>query len=220
MNPITLFIVDDHQMVIDGLAALLADEPNISVIGTALNGKELQELLPSTQPDIILLDISMPVMDGKKASRWIKANFPQVKIIILTMHQDLRNIQTLLRIGVNGYLLKGSGKDVLVKAIETVAKGKTFHDDDVFDIIIGGEDPPGGNPDMFRLTPREMEIVCLISKGLRSQDIAEKLFISPQTVLSHRKNILSKGRAYLPITNMTSLTIYLGDRGMLSCGDK
>lgn len=211
-------IVDDHQMVIQGLEALLAGEPEIEVIGTALNGAELQVLLAEKQPDVILLDVSMPIMNGKEAARWLKGKFPEVKILILTMHQELKNIKTLLKIGVEGYLLKGSGKDELMDAIFKVAGGESYREKRVMDIIINEiipSDEP--NPDLFELTPREMEIVCWVSKGLKSQEIAEKLFISPQTVLSHRKNILSKAKANLPVRNMAGLVAYLSDKGLLHC---
>lgn len=219
MNPIKLFIVDDYQMLIDGFSALLAGESEVEVIGTAQNGLELQKLLSNKQPDVILLDVSMPVMNGKEAARWLKEKFPEVKILILTMHQELSNIKTLLKIGVDGYLLKGSGKDELMEAIFKVASGESYQDKRVIDILINDiipSDQP--NPDLFELTPREMEIVCLISKGLKSQEIAEKLFISPQTVLSHRKNILSKAKGNLQIRNMAALISYLSDQGLLNCG--
>lgn len=212
-------IVDDHQMVIDGLSALLLGEQDVEVIGTAQNGAELQLLLAEKQPDLILLDVSMPVMNGKEAARWLKGQYPTVKILILTMHQELRNIKTLLKIGVDGYLLKGSGKDELMDAILTVASEQNYRDKRVVDILMDdliGHSYP--NAALFELTPREMEIVCLISKGSKSQEIAEKLFISPQTVLSHRKNILSKAKADLEIRNMAALVAYLGDQGLLQCG--
>lgn len=218
-NPTKLIIVDDHQMVIDGLSALLVGEQEIEVIGSAQNGVELQLLLADKQPDLILLDISMPVMNGKESARWLKEKFPDVKILILTMHQELSNIKTLLKIGVDGYLLKGSGKDELMDAILTVAGGELYHDKRVVEILIldiSISDQP--NPDLFELTPREMQIVCWISKGSKSQEIAEKLFISPQTVLSHRKNILSKAKANLPVRNMAGLISYLSGEGLLHCG--
>lgn len=219
MKPIKIMIVDDHQMVIDGLSALLLGEQDVEVIGTAQNGAELQLLLAEKQPDLILLDVSMPVMNGKEAARWLKGQYPTVKILILTMHQELRNIKTLLKIGVDGYLLKGSGKDELMDAILTVASEQNYRDKRVVDILMDdliGHSYP--NAALFELTPREMEIVCLISKGSKSQEIAEKLFISPQTVLSHRKNILSKAKADLEIRNMAALVAYLGDQGLLQCG--
>lgn len=219
MNPIKVIIVDDYQMLLDGFSALLAGESEVEVIGTAENGLELQDLLKEKQPDVILLDISMPVMNGKETARWLKDKFPDVKILILTIHQELSNIKTLLKIGVDGYLLKGSGKDELMDAILTIAGGEAYHDKRVVDILLHElvvSDQP--NPDLFELTHREMEIVCLISKGLKSQEIAEKLFISPQTVLSHRKNMLSKAKANLSVRNMAALVGYLSDQGLLNCG--
>jgi len=163
-----------------------------------------------------LLDISMPEMDGKEAAKWMKENYPEIKVVILTVHQELRFIKHLLRIGVNGYLLKDSGKAELMEAIQTVAEGGFYRDNRVNDILVEDlNNKKSPNAALFELTRREIEIVGLISQGLKSQQIAEKLFISPQTVLSHRKSILSKARSYLEIPNMAGLVTYLTNQGML-----
>lgn len=209
-------IVDDHQMVIQGLQALLTDEQEVEVIGHALNGKELQKALTEKQPDLILLDISMPEMDGKEAAKWMKEEYPEIKVVILTVHQELRVIKRLLKIGVNGYLLKDSGKAELMDAILTAAAGEMYRDKRVVNLLVDDLlEKKSPNAALFELTPRETEIVGLISQGLKSQQIAEKLFISPQTVLSHRKSILSKARSYLEIPNMAGLVTYLTNQGML-----
>lgn len=218
MNPIKLIIVDDFQMLIDGFSALLAGEPEVEVIGSALNGKELQQVLTQKQPDLILLDIEMPEMDGKEAAKWMKKNHPEIKILILTVHQEIGYIKQLLKLGVDGYLLKDSGKEELMDAIETISSGKSYHDKRVEKILIedlASREYP--NAALFQLTPREMEIVCLISEGLTSQKIAGDLHISPQTVLCHRKNILNKARQDLEVPNMAALVKYLTNRGMLDC---
>lgn len=215
---INLIITDDHQMVVQGLIALLQGEDDLKIVGTANNGQELQSLLETTRADVILLDISMPGMDGKEAATWLKANHPEIAILMLTMHAEIRYIKSLLRIGVEGYLLKGSGKEELIEAIQTVAEGHSYHDQQVTNILV--EDIRSGNKpanaDLFELTNREKEIVQLISKGFTSHEIADQLFIAAETVSTHRRNILSKGRACLEIRNMAGLISYLKDKGLIN----
>lgn len=218
MSPFKLIIVDDFQLLIDGFSALLDGEAEVEVIGSALNGKELQQVLAEKLPDLILLDIEMPEMNGKETAKWMKEMHPEIKILILTVHQEIWHIKQLLKIGVHGYLLKDCGKAELMDAILTVANGGLYRDKRVEDILVddllGNKHP---NAALFQLTPREKEIVCLVSEGLTSEKIASELHISPLTVLSHRKSILSKARSNLEIPNMPALVKYLTNRGMLDC---
>lgn len=216
---IKLFVVDDHPIFIDGISGLLKDTPGFSIIGSANNGQELLEKIASNQPDIILMDINMPVMDGIEATKEVKRLYPNIKVIMLTMFNEIRFIKELLEIGAKGYVLKNISRDDLVKAIETVHSGKPFLDSAVQEKVITSMssvdeeeiDEKEADSMVQNITSRELEILQLIALGLTSQDISTKLFISKNTVETHRKNLLAK----LNVKNTASLLKFAYKKGLV-----
>jgi len=194
---IKVLVVDDHKIVRDGIKVLLQDEPDIKVVGEAVNGKHALELIPKVKPDLMIIDINMPVMNGIDCTREVAKDHPSVKILALTMLNELEHIKKMIAAGAGGYLLKNSGKDELIEAIKTVISGENYFSDEVKNIImmnmvkgktlnrkIQGEQVP--------LTNREKDVLKYIVKEYTNQEIAEKLFISVRTVDAHRRTLLEK----------------------------
>jgi len=198
MEEINVFVVDDHQIFLDGIVSLLDDEPNIKIVGTAHNGKEAIDRIKTSKVDVVLMDINMPEMDGIEATKQLKKIKPDIKILMLTMHSEARFIKECLEIGAKGYVMKNISKDDLLKAIDTVNQDKSYLDSDSQEKLISSmsnsdeEDTRNYDELAAQITQRELEILQLIALGLTSQDIATKLFISKNTVETHRKNMLAK----------------------------
>jgi DNA-binding NarL/FixJ family response regulator len=198
MEEINVFVVDDHQIFLDGIVSLLDDEPNIKIVGTAHNGKEAIDRIKTSKVDVVLMDINMPEMDGIEATKQLKKINPDIKILMLTMHSEARFIKECLEIGAKGYVMKNISKDDLLKAIDTVNQDKSYLDADSQEKLISSmsnsdeEDTRNYDELAAQITQRELEILQLIALGLTSQDIATKLFISKNTVETHRKNMLAK----------------------------
>ncbi|HPA36603.1 MAG TPA: response regulator transcription factor [Chitinophagales bacterium] len=218
MQNINVFVVDDHQIFLDGIVSLLDDEPNIRITGTAHNGKQALERLKNVSADVVLMDINMPEMDGIEATKKLKISHPDIKVLMLTMHSEPRFIKECLEIGAKGYVMKNISKDDLLKAIETVYQDKSYLDQDsqekLFNSISGGsEEEDDRNYDELaaQITQRELEILQLIALGLTSQDIANKLFISKNTVETHRKNMLAK----LNVNNTAALLKIAYKKGLV-----
>lgn len=219
MSNIQLFVVDDHPIFVDGIVNLLKDTPGFEIIGTASNGQEFLDKIKTKQPDIVLMDINMPIMDGIEATKELKLNYPKVKVIALTMFNDIRFIKDLLEIGAKGYVLKNISRDDLIKAIYTVSEGKPFLDSTVQEKVISSMsatdedefDEKEADLMVQNITSRELEILQLIALGLTSQDISQKLFISKNTVETHRKNLLAK----LNVKNTASLLKFAYKKGLV-----
>lgn len=217
MQEINVFVVDDHQIFLDGIVSLLDDEPNIKIAGTAHNGKQALERIKSTKVDVVLMDINMPEMDGMEATKQLKKTHPDIKILMLTMHSEPRFIKESLEIGAKGYVMKNISKDDLIKAIETVYQDKSYLDQDsqekLINSISSGDEDDDKNYDELaaQITQRELEILQLIALGLTSQDIATKLFISKNTVETHRKNMLAK----LNVNNTAALLKIAYKKGLV-----
>jgi DNA-binding NarL/FixJ family response regulator len=217
MQEINVFVVDDHQIFLDGIVSLLDDEPNIKIAGTAHNGKQAIERIKNLKVDVVLMDINMPEMDGLEATKQLKKTNPDLKILMLTMHSEPRFIKESLEIGAKGYVMKNISKDDLIKAIETVYQDKSYLDQDTQEKLINsissGEDDDDRNYDELaaQITQRELEILQLIALGLTSQDIATKLFISKNTVETHRKNMLAK----LNVNNTAALLKIAYKKGLV-----
>lgn len=199
---IRLMIVDDHQLFIDGLMAILKFSPDIEVVGVALNGQKAIEILPTSKPDVVITDISMPIMNGFELAEYITANFPQVNILALSMFNDITNVQQMLNAGVKGYILKNTGRKELENAIRTVASGQKFFSDEVSQLMIGkfmtqntvasvSINPKKKSQSLY-FSRREKQIILLIKEGLSNLEIGERLELSHNTIASHRKNIYSK----------------------------
>ena len=217
MQEINVFVVDDHQIFLDGIISLLEDEPNIKIVGTAPNGKLALERIRTTKADVVLMDINMPEMDGIEATKQLKKTNPDLKILMLTMHSEPRFIKECLEIGAKGYVLKNISKDDLLKAIETVYQDKPYLDNDTQEKLISSisnadeEDDKNYDELAAQITQRELEILQLIAFGLTSQDIATKLFISKNTVETHRKNMLAK----LNVNNTAALLKIAYKKGLV-----
>jgi two-component system, NarL family, nitrate/nitrite response regulator NarL len=189
---IKLIIADDHSLFIDGLKTMLSQLPEIDVILDASDGEELLRKLRLYYADLIILDIQMPRMNGIEAVKLIKMGFPDLKIIILSMHDELSYVRTLYELGVNGYLLKNTSREELFSAIRKIAAGGSYFSSELITSMISSPRGPEGGSLISQLTRREKEILMLIAQELKNQEIAEKLHISLETVHSHRKNLMRK----------------------------
>lgn len=207
-----VLITDDHQIVIEGLKLLLGSSPEIEIIGEAQNGVILLNKLKTLQPDLILLDIGMPVMNGMEAAIAVKEKYPDIKILILTTYSEQSKIKKMLKV-TDGYVLKDSGKDALLNAIKSVMTGKKHYDQRVIDIVMGSyQNKKSSTRQNISLTKREKEITTLVAKGKTTKEISQALFISPLTVDTHRKNIFSK----LGINKAAALVQYAIDKGLVN----
>lgn len=177
-------------MLIDGLKALLTDEKHISLVGESTSAKTALKEVGEYRPDIVLSDINMPEMDGIELTREIKKRQPEVKVIALSMYGERETISDMLKAGVSAYILKNTGKQELLKAIEKVAAGGTFFSDEVSAEMM--RTYPEQAAREISLSQREIEVIELIAKEYTNAMIAEALFISERTVETHRKNIFRK----------------------------
>lgn len=194
-DKIKLFILDDHQMLIDGLKSLLETEKAYEFIGSAQNGVEALELILKNIPDIVLSDINMPVMNGIDFTKELKKIYPQIKVIALSMFNEKEPISAMLAAGASGYILKNTGKEELLNALQKVASGGMFLSDEVAVEIMKSMQQPNDKNSVspqIHITKREKEIIQLIAKEYSNAQIAEQLFISERTVETHRKNIFHK----------------------------
>ncbi|MEH0153809.1 response regulator transcription factor [Limibacter armeniacum] len=193
---IRIIIADDHQMFIDGLKSLLIDEPDIQVVGEAHNGQEVLDLLDKVEANFIIMDISMPDMDGIQATEAVLKKKPDIKVLGLSMHNDKDFISNMLKVGAQGYILKNTGKKELVNAVKTIWEGENYLSKEVSQTLLTSfMKKPKEKDEVEKLSKREMEILTNIAEGLTTQDIADKLFISKNTVETHRKNLLFKLKA-------------------------
>jgi DNA-binding NarL/FixJ family response regulator len=217
-KPVRVAIVDDQQLFLDGISSLLSACPELEVVGTAMSGVHALSLFEQRCPEIVLLDLSMPERDGMEVLNDLKAHFTQIKVIMLTVHDDLPSIQECLRRGAMGYVLKINGKDELLHAILEVAGGRKYLDPKVLDTLIGSEKSRSvsgqksfSGSDSGLLSVREREVLLLISEGKTSEHIARQLFLSVNTIDTHRKNIISK----LNARNITDAVRMALQKGMI-----
>jgi DNA-binding NarL/FixJ family response regulator len=192
-KPITLMIADDHKLFAEGLSAILSEQANFKVIGTASNGKEILHLLNHHLPDILILDLNMPVLDGEIASEKIRQLFPSVKIMVLSMYYTAKLATKLEGIGVKAFIQKDTDAETLFKIISDLQKGEKYFQKIKSDAQQSSIFDDGDHfQKSHNLTAREMEILKLISDDYTSQQIAQKLFIALNTVDTHRKNMAQK----------------------------
>jgi two-component system, NarL family, nitrate/nitrite response regulator NarL len=189
---ITLAIVDDHQIVIDGLKSLLEGHPNFIVKVESNHPEQMEQILSEIKVDILLTDIMMPVMNGAELAKMVKKNFPEIKILALSMsgQGDVVN-QMIDDSDISGYVLKNLGKQELINALEKIASGGVYFSDEVLEEMMKASERKKIN-DEVQLTVREIEIIRLIEKENNNKQIADALFISERTVETHRKNIFRK----------------------------
>ncbi|MGZ3749732.1 MAG: response regulator [Bacteroidia bacterium] len=206
---IKLFIADDHQMFIDGVKSLLSGANGIEIIGEANSGKEALEKLKITQPDIILMDIGMPEINGIELTSLILKENPIVKIIALTMYDDTNRVVKMLKAGAKGYVLKNTTKQELLTAIQTIASGGVHYSAQaIINTMANISEKKNGPVD--NLTEREIEVIKLIVQSMTNKEIADKLFISELTVNTHRKNAMRK----LGIKNTAGLVKFALDHNI------
>lgn len=212
MNKIRLAIIDDHAVVLDGLKTMLNAFTNLEVVYTTQSGNELLEHFQSGVPDVLLMDIQMPEINGVDLCKQITKQHPSVKVIAFTSFDDSNYVKQIFRSGAKGYLLKNSDKHTIVKAIETVMQDEEYMDDSIKKILLQ-ESITGQRRSIFEvpLTKREKEILKLIAEGLSSQEIADKLYISLRTVETHRLNLNQK----LDVKNTAGLVKEAIKRGLV-----
>jgi two-component system response regulator NreC len=191
---IRVIIADDHTIVRSGIRLLLEAEPGIEVVGEALNGSQALELVEKLLPEVVLMDISMPGMDGLEATRQIKSRFTQVQVLVLTMHRSDEYFFEMLKAGASGYVLKGAETAELINAIRIVSRGEVFIYPSMAQKLVKGYlDNTNWNDEVAPgLTRREKEILTLLGEGYSATEIARKLVISPSTVHTHQGNLMTK----------------------------
>lgn len=188
-----VLIVDDHQMFLDGIKTLLAREKKVKIVAEALSGEQALDILKTTKVDLLITDINMPGMSGTELTRTIKKDFPEVKVLVLTMYNEREIVHEIAMTEAEGYILKNAGKTELVNAIQRIADNGTYYSNEVISIMTEDFRKEQQVKENTRnLTKREREIIGLICEELTTNEIAEKLFLSALTVETHRKNILKK----------------------------
>lgn len=208
---INVAIADDHQIVIDGLKALLDNEPDFAFKAHALNGRAALDLAENLNIDVFLMDIDMPEMDGIEATKVLKREYPDIKVIILTMHDEKSLIRMLMDLGADGYLLKNSDQAELSLAIRNVHEGKKHFSSEVTMSLLQPDEPETQQENLKGLTEREIEILKHIAEGLSNKEIGDKLFISHRTVDTHRTNLMKK----LEVHNIAGLIRFAIKNGLV-----
>ena len=214
MEKIKVIICDDHQILVQGLKSLLKDSDDLEVIAVANNGQELLETVITKKPDIVLLDIDMPVMDGYETLKQLKSKYHDIKVISLTIHIDKVVIQRMMDAGASGYLLKNINKSELLEAIRKVYSGKKYISDEATNSLLEKEKLEVKTAQLEEateeLTKREIEILKLIAEGYSNTEIGNMLYISHRTVDTHRTNIMRK----LNVKNIAGLIKYAIQAGL------
>lgn len=213
---VSVLLAEDHTIVRQGLAKLLEAEPRIQVIGEARNGREAITKVEELKPDVVIMDIAMPLLNGIEATRQIKKKRPQTKVIILSMHSHDRFISELFTLGASGYLLKDSSGPDIIHAIESAMEGDTYLSPSisrkVIEDYVSLKKTKSSREELYsKLSNREREVFQMIAEGRSTKEIAEILFVSASTVKSHRANIMEK----LEIDNLSQLIHFAIDLGLV-----
>ena len=216
MKNLRIVLAEDHTILREGLRALLSADPAFEIIGEAPDGREAVRCVEKLEPDLLLIDLSMPRMSGMDAIREIKKRYPEIKIIALTVHKTEEYLLTTLQAGADGYVLKDATHDELVLAIKNVMGGKSYLSPGVSEKVIEGY--LEGKENYRSLSPRETlsqrerEVLKLIAEGYKNKEIAEDLCISLKTVEKHRANLMKK----LDLHNAAALTVYAMQKGLVN----
>lgn len=201
-----LIMVDDHKMFLDGLVSILEEKEEYNVLFTARNSRHVvkyMDINPDQKIDLIITDISMPELDGVSLNKVIKQKQRNVKTLILSMHNDARTIDDLIKNGINGFISKNTEKEEFFDAIKSVLKGKQYFSKDIIDVFSKYRFSKKKKEEI-KLTRREIDVITLIAQEFTTQEIADKLFLSKHTIESYRKNLISK----LSVRNLAGLTKY------------
>ncbi|HEU5146370.1 MAG TPA: response regulator transcription factor [Chryseosolibacter sp.] len=217
MDKIKVLIADDHQLVREGVESMLSTVDGIEIIGLAPSGEEAINMVRSNPPDVVLMDIIMPGMNGIEAARWIKEIDESIRVIIVTMEISKDYVSAAIKSGVDGYLPKNIGKDVLAEGIASVYRGERYFNDAIKKLIFEDfytveklKTPKRSLPN--QLTKREMEVLALLASGKSNREIAEALFISVKTVETHKAHILIR----LGLNNSAELVRYAVKHNIIS----
>ena len=207
MTKIKILLADDHTLVRRGIRALLETQADLQVVGEAATGTEAVEKALALAPDVVLMDIGMPELDGLTATAQIKQKAPNSQVLLLTVHDDANYLFRALQVGASGYILKGAEVSDLVLALQAVHRGEVYLQPSVAKLLVGDYLKRASGTEQAHieeLTPRQREILALIAEGLTNQHIADQLVLSPFTVATHRANIMQK----LNLHNRTELIRY------------
>src|SRR5581483_6146451 len=213
MKRITVLLAEDHRLVREGFKSLLEHEPDIEVIGEAANGRQAAQLAKKLRPDVVVMDIAMPVLNGMEATRQIRKDFPEMRVLFLSAHSDDAYVEQVTVLGATGFLLKQTSSEILARAIREVKKGNQFFSHTISKRIKDrrknsldrGE--KGGN----QLSSREIEVLQLIAEGKPNKQVASELGVSFKTVDKHRQHLMSK----LDIHDVAGLTRYAIAEGII-----
>ncbi len=216
MENTNIIIVDDHKIFRDGLIMLLNNFDFVTVTGEAANGEEFLELIEDVEPDIVLMDINMPKMNGIEATKQALKKYPELKVIALTSFADDEYIEQMISAGVEGYMLKRSDIEDFEKAIKKVADGGSYFSAEIIKVISRNlykdKERKSGEQLLDKFTSREKEILNLICKGLNNEQIAELIHLSPKTVEKHKSNLFQKTDTF----NTVNLVIYAFKNQLIS----
>jgi DNA-binding NarL/FixJ family response regulator len=210
--PIRVFVADDHAIVREGLMTLLGAQPDVDVVGSASNGREALALVKQLTPEVVLLDISMPELDGIETARQIMSCLPDTHVLILSMHTGAQHVFHALEAGARGYLLKGSAAKEVIDAVRVVNTGRRYLSPKVAEIMADGLSDRQGSSPLDSLSKREREILKLVADGHSSARIGEMLHLSPKTVDSYRSRLMQK----LHLTDLVALIKFAIQHGITS----
>lgn len=215
-DPVKVLVVDDHALFRRGIVEVLTDQPDIRIVGEAANGLEALAKVRQSRPDIILMDLSMPVCSGLECIQALQAESPQIAILVLTVSETDEDLFAATRFGARGYLLKNSEPDQLVQAIYHIAQGGAVLSPIMATKLIGEfadlSSRMGKEPESIGLSPREKEVLQQLAQGSTNKDIADLLFISENTVKTHLRNIMEK----LHLSNRSQAAAYAIKKGLIS----
>lgn len=212
---ITLVLADDHELMRKGLRALLEEQADFEVVGEAANGHEAVQLARKFKPDVVLMDLAMPELNGLEATRQILHTHPKARIVALTLHADVRMVDRSFRAGIRGYLLKEAAFDELEQAIRTVLKGETYLSKQIGrEQLENVRKASAAGSLLETLSTREREVLQLMAEGFATTAIADKLLISPKTVETHRKTLMTK----LSLQGLAEVTKFALREGLITLG--
>jgi DNA-binding NarL/FixJ family response regulator len=215
---IRILLVDDHQMMREGLRALLAREPGIEIVGEASDGRTALDLVRRVAPDVVVMDVGMPELNGIEATRQIRAAHERVKVVALSTHADKRYVQRMLESGASGYVLKIAAHEELLRAVTAASRGQTYLSPEIAGAVVERSTNPNGSTDVSAystLGAREREVLQLVTEGKTSAETARQMHISIKTVETHRRNIVQK----LGLHGTAELTKYAIREGLTSLDD-
>ena len=212
-SPVRVVLADDHPMVRYGITAVLADAPEVEVVGEAADGEALVEAVRELRPDVVVTDLDMPGVDGVEATKRLRASYPDVPVLVLTLHDEDESLFAALRAGARGYLLKGADRAELVRAILSVAAGEAVYGAAVASRIVAfftGAQQEYASQVFPELTDRERDVLSLIAAGKRNSEIATALSLSDKTVRNHVSNVLLK----LQVPDRTAAALKAKESGL------